>query len=126
MRSITFLEQTMFEDDETDINACMIMHQSGDREMANEAFEKTAKFDRFLTDNLRMWKDSGIPAPKNEIQSIHAWMGMLREQGQEETLKRMAARLVLLDRAARQLNALGPETEDEAGIYDERPEARPE
>ena len=109
------------ERDDTDVAACMIMHGSGDHQMANEAFKKTEKFDRFLTDNLRMWKDSGVPGPTNEIQSINAWMTTLRDHGAEETLRRMAGRLVLLQREAVKLHELGPEAEDEAGIYDERP-----
>lgn len=104
---------------DTDVEACMIMHQAGEHEMANEAFEKTPAFDRFLTDNLRFWKESGIPAPKNEIQSIHAWMGNLQKNGAEATLKSMAARLVLLNRAAQDLHAQGPEAEKAAGIYED-------
>ena len=96
----------------------MIMHQAGEHDLANEAFERKPVFDKFLTDHLRIWKESGIPAPLNEIQSIHAWMNQLEKNGAEETLRRMAARLVLLNRAAIELHELGPDAEKEAGIYD--------
>jgi len=102
----------------TDIEACLIMLQAGEHELADLAFEKKPEFDAFLTDNLRMWKASGIPAPLNEIQSINAWMERLKDVGAEETLKSMAARLVLLNRAAQELHAAGPEAEKTAGIYD--------
>ena len=113
-------------DEDIDIEACMIMHQAEQKDLANAAFEKKPEFDEFLTKHLRLWKDSGISAPQNEIQSIHAWMGTLRDEGYDETLKRMAARLVMLNRAAQELHEAGPEAETAAGIYDNRPDQRPD
>lgn len=104
--------------EDKDIDSSMIMLQAGLNEIAELAFDREPEFDRFLTDNLRMWKASSIPAPLNEIQSIHAWMGMIYEKGPEETLKTMAARLVLLNRAAQELHAQGPAAEKAAGIYE--------
>ena len=110
---------------DTDIEACMIMRRAGHNDLADAAFEKKPEFDEFLTDHLRMWKDSGVPAPVNEVASIQAWMGTLKHKGAEETLRCMGARLVLLNRAAQELHAAGPEAEAEAGIYDNRPDQRP-
>lgn len=104
--------------EENDLDACLIMHQAGEHDLANDAFTREPSFDKFLTDHLRFWKESGIRAPLNEIQSIHAWMNQLKDKGAEETLRRMAARLVLLNRAAIELHELGHDAEKEAGIYD--------
>lgn len=82
--------------------------------------------DKFLTDNLRMWKDEGIPAPLNELQSIAAWLQCLGEHGLEGTKTRMRARMALLMGAAADLRNEGREAEDAAGIYDNRPDMRPE
>lgn len=76
--------------------------------------------DKFLTDNLKLWKDEGVPAPMNELQSIAAWLRCLGEHGQEETISRMRARMVLLMNAANDLHDAGPEAEDAAGIYERR------
>lgn len=77
----------------------------------------------FLRENLRMWADSGVPAPVNELQSIHAWLGCLGQHGEEETKKRMRARMILLMRAVNELADEGVEAEIAAGIYDLRPDA---
>lgn len=82
--------------------------------------------DKFLTDHLRLWKDEGVAAPANELQSIQAWLRCLGTYGVEETKKRMRARMVILMGAANDLHDAGPEAEDAAGIYDDRPDMRPE
>lgn len=81
--------------------------------------------EKFLTDHLRMWKDEGIPAPLNELQSIAAWLSCLGEHGAESTMDRMRARMLLLMNAANELHAAGPEAEAAAGIYDNRPDLKP-
>jgi hypothetical protein len=47
------------------------------------------------------------------------------EHGAEETLERMRNRRILLVNASMDLNALGPDAEAKAGIYDNRPDMRP-
>lgn len=83
------------------------------------------QLDNFLTDHLRMWKDEGIEAPLNELQSIQAWLSCLGQHGLEETKNRMRARMLLLMKTANNLHVAGPEAEAEAGIYDNRPDMRP-
>ena len=80
-----------------------------------------SKVDTFLAEHLRLWKDEGVPAPVNELQSIHAWLGCLARNGKDDTVARMRARMLLLTKAANALHAEGPEAEDAAGIYDRRP-----
>lgn len=82
--------------------------------------------DKFLTDNLRMWKDLGIPAPLNELQSIDAWQRYLMDNGAEATIDAMVKRKTLLIEAANALAEAGPEAEAAAGIYDNRPDLRPD
>ena len=82
--------------------------------------------DKFLTDHLRMWKDEGVEAPLNELQSIQAWLSCLGHHGLEETTNRMRARMLLLQNTAIELYAQGPEAEAKAGIYDNRPDMKPE
>ena len=81
--------------------------------------------DTFLTDHLKLWKDEGIPAPCNELQSIQAWLACLGRHGQKETASRMRARMLLLMRVANELHEQGSKVEDEAGIYENRPDMRP-
>lgn len=83
------------------------------------------EYDKLMADHLRIWKDSGVPAPLNELQSIQAWLQTLGEHGAEETMNRMRARMIMLMKAANELHKAGPEAEDAAGIYDNRPELRP-
>jgi hypothetical protein len=83
------------------------------------------KPDSFLTDHLRMWKDEGVPAPVNELQSIAAWLRTLGELGAEKTIEAMRSRMLLLMEAAQELHNAGPAGEAAAGIYDKRPEAKP-
>lgn len=80
---------------------------------------------KFLNDHLKLWMDSVVLAPLNEAQSIQAWLRVLGEHGAEETKNRMRARMLLLAEAARKLYEAGPEAEDEAGIYENRPDLRP-
>ena len=100
----------------------IVLIQNGQHDLVKEGKEAV---DKFLTDHLKMWKDEGVPAPLNEIQSIHAWWGCLKKVGAEETMKRMAARLILLQNAAEALHEAGPEAEEAAGIYEHRPDMKP-
>ena len=79
----------------------------------------------FLNEHLKLWKDSGIPAPANELQSIQGWLRYLGQHGAEETKSAMRKRMVLLMQAANDLYKEGPEAEDAVGIYEHRPEMRP-
>lgn len=82
--------------------------------------------DDFLLDGLRMWKDEGLEAPLNELQSISAWLDTLGEHGAEETMDRMRMRMILLMDAAATLHAQGSEAVKAAGIYVNRPDLDPE
>lgn len=79
----------------------------------------------FLLQHLKMWKDEGVPAPLNELQSIQTWLSCLGTHGEEETKNRMHNRLLLLMTAAKELHKLGRIAEDAVGIYDNRPDMRP-
>ena len=81
--------------------------------------------DDFLNEHLKLWQDSGIPAPANELQSIQGWLQYLGQHGAEETKSAMRKRMVLLMQAANDLYKEGPEAEDAVGIYDNRPDMRP-
>lgn len=76
--------------------------------------------DQFLIDNLKLWKDEGMPAPMNELQSIAAWLRCLGNFGEKETGSRMRTRMALLMKASNELADLGEETVKAAGIYDRR------
>lgn len=78
----------------------------------------------FLLPFLRMWKDEGLSAPVNELQSISAWLYKSCD-GLEPLKSAMRARMLLLMRAADQLNDEGLEAEIKAGIYDNRPDMIP-
>ena len=84
------------------------------------------KTDSFLAEHLKMWKDSGIPAPLNELQSIAAWLRASASMSKEELQKAMRARMYLLMDASQELHAEGRAMEDLVGIYDNRPDLRPE
>ena len=79
----------------------------------------------FLEEHLKLWKDSGVPAPANELQSIQTWLKHLGQHGDLETRNVMRTRMLLLINAAQKLHEKGPEAEDKAGIYEHRPEMRP-
>jgi hypothetical protein len=82
-------------------------------------------YDKFLNDYLQMWKDEGVEAPLNELQSIAAWLRYLGSNGKEKTIEAMQMRMLLLMDASNKLHAQGPEAEDAAGIYNNRPDLRP-
>ena len=82
------------------------------------------EYNKFLTQYLVMWEQSGESAPENEIQSIQAWLSFLGQHGAEETKKVMRNRLILLGNAAVELYEAGPEAEDEVGVYKNRPDLR--
>lgn len=85
----------------------------------NDLDEILEKHD-FLFEHLKLWKDEGIPAPENELQSISTWLSYLGMHGAEATKDTMRARMLLLMEAANTLYALGPEAEDKVGIYEKR------
>lgn len=91
--------------------------------------EKADKLDTqkndFLREHLKLWKDSGIPAPMNELQSIDTWLTQLTNSGEEKTKDIMRKRIILLMEAVAKLHKEGPEAEEAAGIYDNRPDMRP-
>lgn len=76
----------------------------------------------YLREHLILWKDSGIPAPANELQSIAGWLQFLGEHGEAKTKDAMNKRIILLEQAAIELYEEGPEAEAAAGIYKNRPE----
>jgi len=80
---------------------------------------------KYLCEHLKLWEDSGKPAPVNEIQSIQAWHSFLLDHTKEETLKVMMNRMILLGYVASDLHDLGPNAENIVGIYDKRPDMRP-
>lgn len=80
-------------------------------------------FDQHLADHLKMWKDSGIEAPKNELQSIAAWLRYLGMEGEEKTKETMRTRMVLLMNAVNKIAEQGSKAEVAAGIYDNDLEA---
>jgi hypothetical protein len=76
----------------------------------------------FLVDHLKMWKDSGVPAPVNELQSIATW---LRESsyGLEQMQNKMRQRMLLLMKTANALDKQhGIDGAVLAGIYANRPD----
>ena len=77
------------------------------------------KMHSFLREHLVMWASSGIPAPVNELQSIHGWLGYLNK-GVKETAKAMRNRMLLLMQAANELHAEGEAAENAVGIYNKR------
>jgi len=76
----------------------------------------------FLIEHLKMWKDEGVPAPVNELQSIAAW---LRESGHglKEMQDKMRRRMLLLMKTAGALDEQhGIDGAVLAGIYANRPD----
>lgn len=81
--------------------------------------ESLPKFDAFLTERLRLWKDEGVPAPRNELQAIQAWLRCLGEHGASDTAQRMRERMLLLMKTASTVHTAGADAEDAVGIYSE-------
>lgn len=81
--------------------------------------------DPFLVEHLKMWKDSGVPGPVNELQSIAAWLRLSGTCDKKELQSIMRKRLILLMDASQDLHKEGREAEDIAGIYDNRPDLKP-
>lgn len=78
----------------------------------------------FLVEYLQCWRDEGVPAPLNELQSIASW---LRETvNVEEMQRKMRCRMVLLMNATRAINSRGIDAEVLAGIYKNRPDLEAE
>lgn len=86
----------------------------------------TIELPGYLSDHLKMWKDSGVPAPLNELQSIAAWLRTTGEvKDMKELQNRMRQRMLLLMKAANGVYEAGPYAEECAGIYENRPEQKP-
>lgn len=85
----------------------------------------TVELDDFLIDHLKMWKDEGVPAPVNELQSIAAW---LRESSNvDEMQNKMRMRMMILMEAAGALDEQGGiDGAVLAGIYANRPDLEAE
>lgn len=78
------------------------------------------QFQPFLIEHLKMWKDSGVPAPVNELQSIAAW---LRETSDVKKMQNsMRNRMLILMKAATAINDKGIDYEILTGIFDNRPD----
>jgi hypothetical protein len=83
-----------------------------------------AKYDDYVRSHLKMWAESGIPAPVNEGNSIQSWMSYLGSHTKDQTLDTMLQRMLLLMDAANEAHDLGHEVEDAIGIYDNRPDLK--
>lgn len=86
------------------------------------AKDPEVEFKDLLRAHLRFWKESNVPAPENEVQSIQAWLRFAGMHTKEEYLNSLRMRLMLLMNAATELYNEGPEAEDAAGIYNNRPD----
>lgn len=78
-------------------------------------------FSPFLIEHLKCWKDEGIPAPVNELQSIAAWLRTSCD-GLKPMQNSMRMRMLLLMKTAHHLHDKGLEEELKAGIYENRPD----
>lgn len=83
---------------------------------------KTADYKDYVKAHLKFWAESGVPAPENEIQSIQAWLRYSARHTKEEIQDTWRQRLILLEQAAQEVYAAGPDEEDRIGIYDNRPD----
>lgn len=108
---------------EKETNESSRLHDKCDEQ--DKEIEQLKQRHDFLEEHLKLWKDSGIPAPANELQSIQTWLKHLSQHGDKETSSVMRTRMLLLLNAAQKLHEKGPEAEDKAGIYEHRPEMRP-
>ena len=87
-----------------------------------DAYNPEESVDLFLAEQLRLWKETPVPTPaRNELQSIHAWLGYLTEHGTEKTLQTMRARMTLLLETVNQISEGGLELEDKLGLYADCP-----
>ena len=89
--------------------------------LKNGVNENKADYEDYVRAHLKFWKESNIPAPESEINSIQAWLGYSSGRTIEEMQDTLRARLILLMEAAERVYAEGPEAEDTVGIYDNRP-----
>lgn len=79
----------------------------------------------FLTEHLKLWQAENVPGPRNELQSISAWLKTLGMLGPEKTADAMRQRMLLLMHTAEALHGAGPEAEKAAGIYEKAPDMDP-
>ena len=84
--------------------------------------ECTSEYKDYVRAHLKFWAETGLSAPKSEINSIQAWLYFTSGHTLEEVQDTMRARLSLLMEAAEEVYAGGAEAEDAVGIYDNRPD----
>ena len=95
------------------------------RALGDGVNDRTADYKDLVRAHLKLWAESGIPAPVNEGNSIQAWLRFLGCHTKEETLDAMRQRMILLMQAANEVHKEGPDVENALGIYDNRPDLRP-
>ena len=76
------------------------------------ARDPEVEYEDLVRAHLCFWKESGIPAPDNELQSIQSWLRFAGSHTKEELLSTLRQRMILLMQAANALHAEGPEAED--------------
>ncbi len=81
-------------------------------------------YEHYVNAHLKLWAESGIPAPVNEVNSIQSWLMFLASNGKDKTIDTMRQRMNLLLNAAQKVHESGTDKEDEIGIYDNRPDLR--
>ncbi len=91
-----------------------------------KSVDVTIRVPGFVAAHLKMWEDSGVPAPLNELQSIAAWLRYLGQNGADETKKAMRNRILILMKAANNIYEAGPYVEELAEIYKNRPDRKPD
>ena len=89
--------------------------------LKNGVNTKTADYKDYVRAHLKFWVESGVPAPASEINSIQSWLRFSCGHTMEEMQDTLRQRMMLLMKAAEEVNKEGPEAEDAAGIYDNRP-----
>lgn len=92
---------------------------NAEAQIAQLETKQIEKYD-FLNEHLKCWMDEGIPAPVNELQSISAWLS--ESSDVEQMQNKMRNRMLLLMHQVERLYEAGPMAEQEAGIYNNRPD----
>jgi hypothetical protein len=90
-----------------------------------EYVDVTINVPSYISKYLKMWQDSGIPAPLNELQSMAGWLRYLGENGVEKTKETMQKRMLILMEVAGGIHDAGPYVEELAEIYKNRPDQKP-
>lgn len=80
-----------------------------------------AEYEDYLRSHLKFWKESNVPAPASEINSVQAWLSHSSDcRDLEQMQDTLRARLILLMKAAEEVYAEGTAEEDRLGIYANR------